>query len=51
MALKNGTAPEGKLAATARGDPYEKYFTKELEETLVLSAKLKINDHYKLLII
>ena len=36
-----------KLATTARGDPYEKYFIKELEKTIVLSAKLKSNDHYK----
>ena len=26
---------------------YDKYFTNELEETLVLSAKLKTSDHFK----
>ena len=40
-------APQGKLATAARGSPYDKHFTNELEETLILSAKLKTNDHFK----
>ena len=47
MDLKNGTAPQGKLATAAHDSPYDKYFTNELEETLILSAKLKSRDHFK----
>ena len=47
MDFKNGTASQGKLATAARGSPYDKYFTNELEETLILSAKLKASDHFK----
>ena len=45
--LKNGTAPQEKLATTARGDVSEEYFNKELEEMLVNSAKLKFRNRYK----